>query len=261
MKKVQRHLTPMLLALMGLAMLSFMAKDSVTLRLYPVQGKTYTVNTKATTMNMMEVQGQTINSTQAMETRQTFTVKETNDTQTVVDAQTENMKMSVSQMGMKFEYDSDHPEKTSPMIADQTKELAKSIKQLTTITYDAMGNVIGEEENQLGGVIVKLPEEPISVGSTWTVDKTASVSDMDINTKMTYTVTSISKKGVELSIKGNVESNNDGVSGTYNGTATINAQTGMIMTSSTKSNLSMTISQQGLTIPVTMVGNTIVTVE
>ena len=261
MKKVQKHLTPMLLVLMGLALLSFMAKDSVTLRLHPVQGKTYTISTKATTMNLMEVQGQTINSTQTMETTQTFTVKETNDTQTVVDTKIDNMKMSVSQMGMKFEYDSDHPEKTSPMIAEQTKELSKTIKKLSTITYDAMGNVIGEEENPLGGAIVKLPEEPISVGSTWTIDKTASVSDMDINTKMTYTVTSISKKGVELSIKGNVESNTDGVSGTYTGTATINSLTGMVMTSSTKSNLSMTISEQGLTIPVTMVGNTTVTVE
>ena len=260
MKKVQK-LTPMLLVLMGLAMLSFMSKDSVTLRLHPVQGKTYTISTKATTMNLMEVQGQTINSTQTMETTQTFTVKETNDKQTTVDTQIDNMKMSVSQMGMKFEYDSDHPEKTSPMIADQTKELEKTIKKLSTITYDAMGNVIGEEENPLGGAIVKLPEEPISVGSTWTLDKTASVSDMDINSKMTYTVTNISKKGVELSVKGNVESNTEGVSGTYTGTATINALTGMMTTSSIKSNLSMTITQQGLTIPVTMVGTTTVTVE
>ena len=260
MKKVQK-LTPMLLVLMGLAMLSFMSKDSVTLRLHPVQGKTYTILTKATTMNLMEVQGKTINSTQTMETTQTFTVKETNDKQTTVDTQIDNMKMSVSQMGMKFEYDSDHPEKTSPMIADQTKELEKTIKKLSTITYDAMGNVIGEEENPLGGAIVKLPEESIGVGSTWTIDKTASVSDMDINSKMTYTVTSISKKGVELSVKGNVESNSDGVSGTYTGTATINALTGMMTTSSIKSNLSMTISQQGLTIPVTMVGTTTVTVE
>ena len=251
----------MLLVLMGLAMLSFMSKDSVTLRLHPVQGKTYTISTKATTMNLMEVQGQTINSTQTMETTQTFTVKETNDKQTTVDTQIDNMKMSVSQMGMKFEYDSDHPEKTSPMIADQTKELEKTIKKLSTITYDAMGNVIGEEENPLGGAIVKLPEEPISVGSTWTLDKTASVSDMDINSKMTYTVTNISKKGVELSVKGNVESNTEGVSGTYTGTATINALTGMMTTSSIKSNLSMTITQQGLTIPVTMVGTTTVTVE
>lgn len=261
MKKNFKRFAPVALVLIGLATLSFMAKDSITLRLHPQQGKTYTVSTKATTMNMMEVQGQTINSTQTMETTQTFTVKETNDSQTVVEGQTDNMKMSVSQMGMKFEYDSDHPEKTSPMIADQTKELEKNIKKLSTITYDAMGNVVGEGENQFGGAIVKLPEEPISVGSTWTIDKTASVSDMDINSKMTYTVTSISKKGVELSVKGNVESNSDGVSGTYTGTATINSQTGMIMTSSTKSNLSMTISQQGLTFPVTMVGTTTVTVE
>ncbi|MBO6023752.1 MAG: hypothetical protein J6P83_02745 [Bacteroidales bacterium] len=51
------------------------------------------------------------------------------------------------------------------------------------------------------------------------------------------------------------------VSGSYNGTASIDPQTGMITSSTTKSNLSMTLNEQGLSLPVTMVGTTTVEVK
>ena len=265
MKNTKKLLTPMFLVLIGLATLSFMAKDAITLRLHPQQGKSYTVNSKATSMNMMEVQGQTMNMTQTMETNQSFTIKEASDTQSVIESQIESLKLSMSQMGMKFEYDSEHPEKTSPMIADQTKELEKSIKKPADFTYDAMGNVISEKDeasmNSLGNVIIKMPEEPLSVGSTWTTSSTQSVSDMEMTVEFTYTVTAISKKSVDVSFKGNILKNNDNITGTYNGTASINPTTGILIKSNTKSNVSMTISQQGLTIPMTVNGNTSVTVE
>ena len=264
MKNTKKLLTPMFLVLIGLATLSFMAKEAITLRLHPEAGKSYTVNSKATSMSLMEVQGQTINMTQTMETNQSFTVKEATDTQSVIESQIESMKMSISQMGMKFEYDSEHPEKTSPMIADQTKEFEKSIKKPADLTYDAMGNMISEKEeesmNSLGNVIIKMPEEPISVGSTWTTSNTQGVSGMEFTVEFTYTVTSISKKSIEVSFKGNILKNNDNISGTYNGTASINPATGLLMKSNTKSNISMTISQQGLTIPMTVNGNSTVTV-
>ena len=264
MKNTKKLLTPMFLVLIGLATLSFMAKEAITLRLHPEAGKSYTVNSKATSMSLMEVQGQTINMTQTMETNQSFTVKEATDTQSVIESQIESMKMSISQMGMKFEYDSEHPEKTSPMIADQTKEFEKSIKKPADLTYDAMGNMISEKEeesmNSLGNVIIKMPEEPISVGSTWTTSNTQGVSGMEFTVEFTYTVTSISKKSIEVSFKGNILKNNDNITGTYNGTASINPATGLLMKSNTKSNISMTISQQGLTIPMTVNGNSTVTV-
>ena len=75
MKNTKKLLTPMFLVLIGLATLSFMAKEAITLRLHPEAGKSYTVNSKATSMSLMEVQGQTINMTQTMETNQSFTVK------------------------------------------------------------------------------------------------------------------------------------------------------------------------------------------
>ena len=76
MKKNFRRFAPVALVLIGLATLSFMAKETITLRLHPQQGKSYTINSKATSMSLMEVQGQTMNMSQTMETNQSFTIKE-----------------------------------------------------------------------------------------------------------------------------------------------------------------------------------------
>ena len=260
MKK--KHLTPMLLVFIGLATLSFTLATGVTLRLQPKQGQTYTITSKANMMMMMEVQGQTMNMSQNMETRQTFTVKETNDAQSTFETQIEAVKMTVSQMGMKLEYDSEHPEKTSPMLAGQVKEIEQYLKKPTTVTYDVMGKVIDSlelEMSQMEVAIVELPEEELTVGSTWTFNKTQNVSGTEINSKMTYTVTAISKKSVDVDIAGNVESTE--VSGTYTGTASINPQTGLIIQSALRSNISMTINEQGLNIPMTVAGNTTVEVK
>lgn len=252
-----------MLVLVALATLSFMAKDGVTLRLTPQQGKDYTITTNANMMMMMEVQGQTMNQSQNMETRQTFSAKSVSGKEVQLETQIEALKMTISQMGMKFEYDSEHPEKTSPMLAGQTKEMDKVIKKPATITYDNLGRIIDSldiEMNQLGSAIVEFPENELNVGSTWTVNKKQTVSNTEINAQMTYTVTAITKKSVDVSIAGTVEGSNE-ISGSYTGTASINPQTGIINSSSVKNNISMTISEQGLNIPVTMVGTTTVEVK
>lgn len=263
MKKTLRRIAPVALILLGITTLSFMAKDSVTLRLKPQQGKTYTVTSKANMMTMMEVQGQTINMSQVMETRQSFTAKEVSDAQSVIETQVDAIKMSVSQMGMKLEYDSEHPEKTSPLLAGQTEEIEKTIKKLSTVTYDAMGKVVDDKDDiemgQLGNVILELPEKELSVGSKWNTLKQQNVSGTDIIVDMNYTVTSISRNSIELSFTGTVESSE--VTGSYDGTASINPQTGLMMNSTTKTNIAMTLNEQGLSIPVTIVGNTTVEVK
>ena len=262
MKKTVRRFAPVALVFVALATLSFMAKESVMLRLRPQQGKTYTLTSKANMMMMMEVQGQTLNQSQSMETRQSFTAKEVKDTQTTFETQIEAIKMSMSNRGMKFEYDSEHPDQTSPMLAGQTKAFDEAIKKPSTVNYDLMGKVIDSidlEMSQLGAAIIQLPEKEVSVGSTWTLDKGQSVSGIDVNAKMTYTVTSISKKSVDVSFTGTVESTE--VTGSYNGTANIDPKTGLITASTTKSNLSMTINEQGMSIPVTIVGTTTVEVK
>lgn len=264
MKKTIRKFAPAMLVLVALATLSFMAKDGVMLRLRPQQGKTQTITTKANMITMMEVQGQTMNMSQNMETRQTFTAKEVTDAKAVVETQIEAIKMTISQMGMKLEYDSEHPEKTSPMLAGQTKDIEARLHKATTLTYDALGKLVGDSidlsSKQLG-VIIELPEEEIAVGSTWTSTTSQETSGLDVNVELTYTVTAISKKSVDVNVAGNIKGKADDISGTYTGTASINPQTGMVTSSSIKQNISMTANEQGMSIPMTIVGTTTMEVK
>ena len=141
--------------------------------------------------------------------------------------------------------------------------MEKSLNNPVTVTYDAFGKIVGDdtdlEMNQLSNIILELPEKELTVGSKWTSKKTQSVSDTDFDVNMEYTVTAISKKSVDVSFTGGAESKE--ITGTYNGTASINPQTGLVMSSTTKSNVSMTINEQGMSMPITVVGTTTVEVK
>lgn len=206
------------------------------------------------------MQGQSMNMSQLMEIRQSSNAKEVTNEQCVFETQIEAIKMTMTQMGMKLEYDSEHPEKTSPMLAGQTKEMEKNLKKPVSITYDDHGKIVGDnaalEMNQLSNVILELPEGKLSVGSKWTDKKTQTVSDTEFEVNMEYTVTAITKKSVDLSFTGNIDSKE--VTGTYNGTASINPQTGMITSSTTKSTVSMTVTEQGMSMPLTVTSTTTV---
>ena len=198
MKKNLRRFAPVALVFVALATLSFMAKTSISLRLRPEQGKTLTISSKANMMTMMEVQGQSMSTSQSMETRQSFTAKNVTDTQSDIETQVEAIKMTISQMGMKLEYDSEHPEKTSPMIAGQTKEFEQSLKKPVTVTYDALGHLVGDTTdlgmNQLSNIIIELPDMILSKGSKWNSTKTQNVIHKGLNFSFRFFL--IHKKGV-----------------------------------------------------------------
>ena len=263
MKKTFKRIAPVALVFVALTTLSFMAKISISLRLRPEQGKTLTISSKANMMTMMEVQGQSMSMSQSMETRQLFTAKNVTDTQSDIETQVEAIKMTISQMGMKLEYDSEHPEKTSPMIAGQTKEFEENLNKPVTVTYDALGHLVGDTAdlgmNQLSNIIIELPDMILSKGSKWNSTKTQNVNGTEFKVNMEYTVTNLSRKSVDVSFTGNIESTE--VTGDYNGTASINPNTGLTTSSTTKSNISMTLNEQGMSIPVTIIGNTTVEVK
>lgn len=261
---MKKRIIPFLLILIGLSSLPLQAQKSITLRLNPKQGHTYTINTKASVMNLMEVQGQSMSSTQIMETRQSFSATDVNAQEVTLEGQLEAIKLTVSQMGMTLTYDSEHPEKTSPLIAGQTEEFAEEINKKGTTKLDPLANLISTDREtgmlQLVSATIGLPEEPVQEGSSWTDQKDQEVSGISIHANMTYKVTKISKKSVEIEINGTIEAGED-VSGSYTGTASIDPATGLVINSSLKQNISMTISEQGMSIPLTMTGTTTTTVE
>ena len=243
----------------GMTTLSFIAKVGVALRLKPQQDQNYTITTKSNLMTMMKVQDKTVNMSQTMETKQSFQAKKVSDSLSVIETQIESIKITNSQQGMKFEYDSEHPEKANPIFAEFDKEL----KQPVTTTYDALGQLVGDSINlslnKLNGVIIQLPEQELNVGSKWYYDKNHSINNTKFIINMEYTVTAISKRKVDVNVNGIIKSAE--VNGTYNGTASLNPQTGLVMNSNIKENITMTINQQGLSIPMTMVGTTTVEVN
>ena len=261
---MKKSIIPILLILFGMGTLSLHAQKEAVLRLNPNEGVTYTVNTKNTMMNLMEVQGQLMSSSQTMEFRQTFTAKERNEETITFEGQIEAIQLTISQMGMTFTYDSEHPEKTSPMLAGQTSEFDSQIKVPSLVQFDVLGHHLDTVKNagmvESISAIIPLPEHPVQVGSSWTSKKSQNISGVDINADMTYTVTKISKKGVEVEVKGVVEGGKE-VSGTYDGTASISTETGLVTSSSVKTKLSMTIEEQDLSIPLTITSATTVTLE
>ena len=263
MKKTIRRIAPAMLVLVALATLSFMTKGGITLRIRPQQGQTKTITSKANMMTMMEVQGQTMSMSQTMDIRQSFMATKVTETQSDIETTVEAIKMTVSQMGMKLEYDSEHPEKTNPMLAGQTKAFEESLNKPVSVSYDVLGHIVGDTAdlamNQLANIIGEMPEKELSVGSKWNTSKAQNISGTDMEVNMEYTVTAISKKSVDVSFTGNINSKE--VTGTYNGTANIDPQTGLVMNSTTKTNISMTMNEQGLSIPMTIVGTTTIEVK
>jgi hypothetical protein len=114
MKNSIKHLTTILLILIGFVTVSSATAQSVTLRLQPKQGETHTVVTKANMTSKIDIGGSTMNMSQVMETKQSFTTKSVSSQQCVIENQIDAIKMSISQMGMKYEIDTEHPEKPTP---------------------------------------------------------------------------------------------------------------------------------------------------
>ena len=259
---MKKHITTILLAIIGLTFISFMANDSVMLRFKPTIGKTMTCQTKSTQIMTMNVQGQSMNTNQTMEMKAELTAKEANKENITCDAQLKYMKLTQSAMGMTMVYDSEHPEKTSPLLAGAVEEYGKALNKTYQIVFDPMGNIVetsSEKGNNLPNFSAIYPEESVTMGSQWTSDLTQDISGVEVTVKTTYTVTKITKKETTVSIEGTMNSNE--VNGTNTGSMVIDNATGLTKTSTIKTNMSMTIEQQGLSIPVTVNGTTNITIE
>lgn len=260
---MKKTIVPIVLMIVALTALSFTAGKGITLRLSPTKGKTYVIDTKTNQTTTMKIQGHSMNSIQRVEMKQTFSAKEVSNNSITLNTQIDAIKMAVTTMGMTLNYDSENPQSISPMIADQAQEFDAIIKKPTDVTYDVLGHLTEADDNdmshQLSNAIIELPEEELSVGSQWTFVKSQNISDYDVNVNMTYTVTAISKRSVDVSFTGTIDAQE--ISGTYNGTASINAHTGIVMTCTLENSMSATVSEQGMEIPITITGTATISVK
>lgn len=75
----------------------------------------------------------------------------------------------------------------------------------------------------------------------------------------TYTVTKITKKETFIDMESIIKS--DVASGTNSGSMVIDNATGLTKSSTIKTNMTLTISEQGLSIPTTVTATTTLTIE
>ena len=271
MKRNFKIALPILLVFIGFIAMSFTnSNDSVVLRINVKKGQSFTVKGKINQLMNINAQGMNMSVPQTIEMRQSLSIDEVNGEQITTSSSVDAFKLTMTQMGMKLTYDSEHPENNSPMLAGQTDELDKNIGKKFTTIYNNRGELLQSEEitsnfNYQTGVIIPFPEEPVHVGSQWTQDTTMSINNIDMKAVNTYTVSEITKKTVTLTqtttMKGDSKSMAMDMSMSAEGTIIIDRATGIVTKTSCKMNCSMTIEEQGMKIPMTMSMTTESTVE
>lgn len=254
-----------LIVVIGAVFMSFAGKGDVSLRLHLEKGKTYSYKTKTTQVMTMDLQGQFMSTTQNIEMKNTISVLDIVDGQFLTELKMDNIKFNQTVMGMTMNYDSEHPENTSPMLQGQVKQFEDQMKQPHSVTFDARGNITNKEavsSQDAASFITALPEEAVHVGSTWTQDASIDVSGISSSNHATYTVTKISKKEVHADFTSTVTATgNAELNGTNSGTVVFDIATGMAKSHTFKSDISLTINEQGMSIPASLKGTTTITLE
>ena len=256
---MKKHITIILSAIVALTMVSFMANDSVLLRFKPQVGKTMTLNMKSTQIMKMNVQGQSVSNSQTIESKTEMTATKLTADSVFCMAKIKSMKMTQNTMGMTMTYDSEHPENTSPMLAGVTKQFQNAIDKELQVVFDPLGNTIKMPSENIPTNSAVYPEEAVSVGSQWTSDNTQNIGGIEVVMTATYTVTKITKKETFIDMESVIKS--DVASGTNSGSMVIENATGLTKSSTIKTNMTMTISEQGLSIPTTVTATTTLTIE
>lgn len=223
-----KYIIPVLLNLASLALVSFTVQESVLLRLRPRADINYLVKYKESNRHIAQGYDQS----SYYESKSSFIVRNTTKSQIEIEAQEESKKMITSNVALASGvtiYDSDNPKFNDSKLAERYNP---SLKQPVIISYGELGNSALQDSilrvantylcNVFRNVFVSLPKEKISVGSQWSFDMSGFV--------WTYTVTSISKRHIQVDFVSGCE--NDNVSIKTEGSATIHPVMGLV----TKSN-------------------------
>ncbi|MCQ2302091.1 MAG: DUF6263 family protein [Bacteroidales bacterium] len=256
---MKKHITIILSAIVALTMVSFMANDSVLLRLKPQVGKTMTINMKSSQIMTMNVQGQSIANSQTIESKTEMTATNVTADSIFCTAKMKSMKMTQSAMGMTMTYDTEHPEDANPMLAGAMKPFQDAIDKELQVVFDPLSKTMKMPSENIPNISATYPVEAVSVGSQWTADNTQNIAGTDIVMTATYTVTKITKKETTVNVESVIKS--DIASGTNSGSMVIDNATGLTKTSTIKTNMSLTISEQGLSIPTTVTATTTLNIE
>ena len=247
-------------AVVAFVAMSFMAATGVALRLNLQKGDNYTVTVKSNQTIVMSAQGQSI--TQGVLTEQVGTIK-VNDANTVF-SKWESILAKVSSMGMELVYDSKNPDKTSPMLKAQMKQYEELLKAEATYKFDEQGKQVGEvnvEEyaGPVQSVIRELPKEEMVKGYTWEKEDSKDVQGMSIKTTVSFTVKEVNKKNVVVDYV--CTGGSDEMKINQTGTLTFDKAKGIVVKDTSKTDITASLSEQGMVIPMKINGTSEIVVK
>lgn len=266
--------------------------DPIELKLNVAKGDTFACVVKMDQKIETKAMGISMNIDQQMEINQTMLVEGVEGNGDVTFKNTMDrfyIKQSMPMMGMpiNIEFDTDHPDKSGAMVANMGQYFSK-MKGLTyIIQMDSHGKLIKSNMNdvfaslgldslsQQGGsnsnnnadqYISQLPEKAVKKGDSYEVEL-HNVGAAPFGIKNIYTVKDISESVVTLDLKTEFLPN-DGkdvndismeVKGTQTGVVEIDRKTGMTIKSDIKQDLEMTVSSNGMQMPMKTKGTVVFT--
>ena len=227
-----------LIALLVVASYAASAQESVLLRVNYNPGDKYVLAVELD-------QGMGVQGNMNMSMNMAMSVKEVTKEHIKTESKITAIKMNMEQGGMSMEYDSEREADSSDMIGQTMKAQFDPMMKATIYqTLDRKGNIIetrteptipGIEQMSGNTNNIDFPDEPVSVGSSWTSEN----ENQGLKMSTQYTVSSIANGLVVLDIAGDVSGAG---TGTIEGKTNIDIKTGM----QTSSDLEVTISTQGM---------------
>lgn len=264
MCKVLKNITMTFFAVFVVAIYGMAQGEDLRIKLQ--KGSSYMVSMKSNQQTTMKLLGQDIKSTQVVECSQNLLVQDVREDEYEVSTTLKHIKLSQNQMGMSINLDTDKPDDVNPLLAELMTELMKMIdvpfvmiyddkgKLLSTDTLDSMNNLIGSQQ-----VIIELPEGPITKGSSWTKKNDMTISDVKMEASYIYEVLDIDKKKIVIDFTG--EMSGKDANGTFSGNITLNRSTCIVSEITMVQDISMTVEEQGLTLPVRLKSTTDISIK
>lgn len=185
------------------------------------------------------------------------------------------IKMTQSIFGMTLTYDSGDPETWTGMGEKIAAEMNKLIGKTASLVMDEKGNIIEMDMGEItdnddlsnnltsGNTYAVYPEGKVKVGDSWEKD-IDPLEDSDMNVKMKYTLLKFNKKEAIIKLEGvlsgkEIQGENINLEGTTMGEMTVNAKTGMLITSTMDIELALDLEQQGMKVPANIMSTTVTT--
>lgn len=185
------------------------------------------------------------------------------------------IKMTQSVFGMTLTYDSGDPETWTGMGEKIAAEMNKLIGKTASLVMDEKGNIIEMDMGEItdnddlsnnltsGNTYAVYPEGKVKVGDSWEKD-IDPLEDSDMNVKMKYTLLKFNKKEAIIKLEGvlsgkEIQGENINLEGTTMGEMTVNAKTGMLITSTMDIELALDLEQQGMKVPANIMSTTVTT--